>query len=366
VTGDDAKAVSPVFDPARLRLARELRGLRKGELAAKVSLSPAAIGQFESGAAKPRPATLAQLALTLSFPVGFFATTGEPVRQPDISETFFRSLRSAKQIDRQRAIAFATLVALLLDVLDEHLHLPAVGIPDDLHVAGDVDLAEIEGIAGEVRCRWEVPPGPVNHVVRLLEGKGVAVVRNPSGEEIDAFSAWFKHRPIVVLAADKENFERSRFDATHELGHLVMHSDPAPGDRTLEREAHRFAAAFLMPASDIRDELPSHPVDWRTLVETKRKWGVSLQALLYRARTLGTLSDSAYENAMRTVSRHGWRRQEPGHLGPPERPRLFQAALERLSEIGITRDDLAREANVGVAVIDELVDDTPAQPTVAL
>jgi Zn-dependent peptidase ImmA (M78 family)/DNA-binding XRE family transcriptional regulator len=354
VNAHDPKAVAPVFDPARLKLAREARGLKKGGLAREVGVTPAAIGQFERGAAKPKASTLAQLALALNFPVGFFGYTGEPLRQPDVGDTFFRSLRRTKQTDRQQAIAYATLVSLLLEALEQRLHLPAVDIPDDLHVSDNASLSDIEDIADELRARWEIPSGPIRHVVRLLETHGIAVVRYRSGDEIDAFSAWFPSRPIVVLSEAKANFERSRFDGAHELGHLVMHADPAPGDRILERQAHRFASAFLMPRSDIAEHLPSQVVDWQRLINLKRTWGVSLQALLYRARTLGALSESAYENAMRTISRRGWRRNEPAYLGPPEQPRLVAAAMEKLGEIGITIDDLADETNLGRTNLEEL------------
>lgn len=354
MTAHDPRAVAPVFDPTRLKLAREARGLTKGELAREIGVTPAAVGQFERGAARPKASTLAQLALVLKFPVGFFAFTGVPVKQPDVADTFFRSLRRTKQKDRQRAIAHATLVALLFEALEQHLHLPDVDIPDDLHVAEETPLSEVERIAEEVRARWRVTDGPIKHVVRLLESKGIAVVRYQGDRDIDAFSAWFASRPIVVLAESKANFERSRLDAAHELGHLVMHADPAPGDRGLERQAFRFGSAFLMPRGEIIDELPSHPIDWRRLIATKRKWGVSLQALLYRGRDLSVLSESDYENAMRTISRRGWRRSEPGHLGPPEEPRLVQAAIDKLAEIGMTIDDLGDETSLGRRVVEEL------------
>lgn len=365
MSSDDPRAISSLFDATRLKLAREARGLKKGDLAREVGVTPAAIGQFESGATKPKASTLAQIALVLGFPVRFFAYTGEPIRQPDIGDTFFRSLRRTKQTDRQRAIAYSTLVSLLLASLERRLSLPPVEIPDHLHVQDDVSGEQIEEIANAVRETWNIPPGPIQHVVRLLETKGIVVVRNPTGHDIDAFSAWYPTHPIVVLANDKQNFERSRFDGAHELGHLVMHADPAPGDRTLETQAHRFAAAFLMPRNDIIEQLPSKTVDWQHLVALKRNWGVSIQALLYRARTLGTLTETSYENAMRTINRRGWRRQEPGDLGPPEQPALIAAAITKLNELGLSVDDLARETNLGQALMTELVGPANA-PTVSL
>lgn len=60
------------------------------------------------------------------------------------------------------------------------------------------------------------------------------------------------HRAVVVLGTDKNDRARSRFDGAHELGHFVVHGDQIWGVKEVEHQAHAFAAAFLMPADDIR------------------------------------------------------------------------------------------------------------------
>ncbi len=347
-----ARAVTPIFDPTRLKLARECRGLLKSQLAAVVSVTPAAIGQFESGMVKPSAQTLAQLALVLAFPVEFFAFSGEPRQTPTIADTFFRSLRSARQAERQQAVAHATLVWEVVRKLEDRVQLPAFDLPTHLHVSSTTPLEDIEEIADELRKAWKLEPGPVPHVIRLLELHGIIVTRYRSGSErLDAFSCPFPERPIVVLGDDKGDFARSRFDGTHELGHLVMHPDPQPGDRVLENQAQRFAAAFLMPRAEIVDALPRDRVDWTQLVTLKRQWGVAMQALLYRARTLGTLDASAYENAMKTMSRRGWRKREPGYLGSPERPRLLSKAIEALERVDVTFAEIAQTVRLSEATL---------------
>jgi Zn-dependent peptidase ImmA (M78 family)/transcriptional regulator with XRE-family HTH domain len=341
VSVDAARAIAPIFDPARLKLARQAKGLLKSHLAALVDVTPAAIGQFEAGTVKPSANTLAQLALALGFPVEFFAYGGEPWQVPTVADTFFRSLRSARQTERQQAVAHAALVWEVVTRLEERVRFPAVALPPDLNVTATTALEEIETTAAELRRRWELKPGPIPHVIRLLELHGIIVTRYRSGSErLDAFSCPFPERPIVVLGDDKGQLDRSRFDAAHELGHLVMHPDPQPGDRVLERQAQSFAAAFLMPRDEIIDSLPHGRVDWMDMVTLKRTWGVAIQALLYRARTLGTLDENAYENAMKTMSRRGWRRREPGYLGSPERPQMLPKAIEALTNVGFTTNDL--------------------------
>jgi Zn-dependent peptidase ImmA (M78 family) len=137
-----------------------------------------------------------------------------------------------------------------------------------------------------------------------------------------------------VLGTEKNDRARSRFDTSHELGHLVMHGQEIYGLKEIEQQANWFAAEFLMPTADIRDELPRR-VDWQRLFELKQRWQVSLAALLMRARTLGTLTEAQYLTAIKTASARGWRRSEPIPLGEPERPTLLTAAINHASNGGI-------------------------------
>jgi Zn-dependent peptidase ImmA (M78 family) len=200
---------------------------------------------------------------------------------------------------------------------------------------------DAEAAAQQLREDWGVPAGPVADVVALLEKHGVVTARfRVQASKVDAFSMLFEDRPIIVLGADKGHRDRSRFDAAHELGHLILHQGVQPGDTVWEREAHRFAAAFLMPADDIAPQLPTKP-DWRRLLQLKATWHVSIAALLMRAKTLGVMSDTAYLSGIKAMSAKGWRREEPGDLGPPESPRLLAAALRTASENGTTLQEIA-------------------------
>ena len=304
------------FERTRLRVARELVGLSQSDLASHVGLSPAAVSQFESGAARPSPQTVAALGAALRVPPGFFV---QPVTETH--EGFFRSLRRTAVTDRRRARAIAHVAHDLALAATAAGRFPAADVPRILASGLHASIEEIEGIAGEVRARWLVPPGPVTNVVELLEGHGVVVIRLPLGNaDVDAFSLPFADHPVVVLGSDKNDRARSRFDAAHELAHLVLHGEQIWGMSEVETQAHRFAAAFLLPADEICDQLPT-TVDWPRLFELKRHWQVSLAALLMRARTLSRMSESTYLTAIKAASARGWRRLEPVPLGSPEQPR---------------------------------------------
>lgn len=358
--------MSIAFDPERLRLAREDAGYRKNELANAVGVSPAAISQFEAGRAAPRQATLSAIALACGFPASFFRVDGRPTRPRDADAPFFRSLRSTRQWERQEAQAKATLVWRVADELENFVEFPEVSI-DAIPVDDSTRPQAIEEIAIEIRQRWSMPSGPAGNVVRLIEAKGGIASRvRPRSSRVDAFSQRMDGRPIVMLWSTKEDAARSRFDAAHELGHLVMHPDPEPGNKTMERQAHAFAASLLMPADQVIDDLPTRAPtkrDQAALLHLKRTWGVSIAALFYRARELGKLSPDAHRNAMIRLSDWGWRKSEPGDIGPQERPTLLRRALDLVVDsAGTSEEKIADSLGLPIERLSEICG--PGRPVV--
>lgn len=344
-----ASRVAPLVDGDRIRLARELRGWTQRELvnATQSALTTAALSQLETGQTRPSPRTLAALAEATGCPAAFFVLRPQD-RSP---EGFFRSLRAASARDRRQHLARARLLHDFLAASEEYVTLPELLLPRFTLVSGDE--SEIERIAENVRGVWGIGDGPLKHVIRTLERRGIVVVRvSAFTREIDAFSVCFEERPIVVLGSEKGVTARSRFDAAHELAHLVLHTDVDAGTKESERQAHAFAAAFLMPASAIRDTLPSR-ADWPTLMRLKAKWRVSIQALLRRALTLNVMSQQTYVGAMKTLSARGWRKEEPGdkEVGPLEAPTLLAKALDALVAEGLTWEQVAGDASLPIEEI---------------
>lgn len=361
---DDPQSVAPIFEPVRLVLARQARGLKKKDLAALVDVTPAAITQYEHGASRPTPTILAKLALSTGFPVGWFAQ-GRPSIKPDATGAHFRSLRATTQAERSRAFAHATLGWELCQAIERRVRLPVLDLPIR-DVGPDASLESIERIAEFVRGAWDVPRGPVGNMLRLLESRGIFVMRlDGHTERVDAFSYCFPDRPVVVLSDRKNDRARSRFDAAHELGHLVMHHDADPGGQLVERQAHQFAAAFLMPSADIRSQLPMR-ADWTRLLALKQQWGVSIASLLYRARTLGVMTEASYRRAVTYMSKRAWRRDEPGDLGPAEEPCLVKKSLELVAGQSFAEEHLAAELCAPLDLVRAIGSLVESRPTVEI
>ena len=322
--------------------------MRKSDLASLVNKSATAVAAWESGAKRPTAATVAQLALSLSVDPGFFA-----VRPDDIAALsttpHFRSLRSTSQLARDQALAYGQLAVDIAMSLERHVEFPDVNMPCLPVVVDGPDDGGPERAAQLMRELWEIREGPAGHLVRLMEHHGVLMVFSPlQTAAVDAYSFDSRLRPVVVLNPIKRDYYRQRFDVAHELGHLIMHADAEPGGRVVEDQAHRFASELLMPAAQIRGLLPVTMGGnvWVTLAKLKEQWGVSMQALLYRARRLGRLGDVSYRNAMTTISARGWRRDEPGLMATIEQPSLLPRAVELLKQEGIDEAALVAQCRV--------------------
>lgn len=349
MTSDSGPSSAPPL-PSRIRVARELRGLTQRQVVEKMggALSPPALSQIESGKFRPSKATVERLAAVLDVPSSFF-TAQWP--SEDQTVTYFRNLRSTSVRERRRAQAQALLLSDFVAALSQHVRLPEVSLPK-LPSTRDATRDEIERIASDVRQAWDLGSGPIPHVVRELERNGVVVARLTLGNaSVDAFSTRVGLRPLILLTDDKsDNYVRSRFDASHELGHLVMHEKMEPGTKMVENQAQDFASSFLLPETSAREELPSklNATGWSQLAEMKRTWGLSLAALLFRARSLRVISADAYQSAMRYMSFRGWRTQEPGdrEMGAPEGPLLLERSLGRAKEVGFSVEELVDSAHL--------------------
>jgi Zn-dependent peptidase ImmA (M78 family) len=214
------------------------------------------------------------------------------------------------------------------------LNLPSRSFTDPEQITNE----EIELAAAECRDLWRLGRSAVQDLALAIEGAGVVLVREETGiAQIEGLSAWSAvlGRPLVLLSADKDNGYRSRFDLAHELGHLILHRHIArPTDRErhkeLEQQAHRFAGAFLLPAETFASEVRM-PVTLDDLLLLKRRWGVSVGAILMRLRALKLLDDEGAQALFKRRSARWGAKSEPGDGDrAPERPRLLRRTIDLL------------------------------------
>ena len=266
VLNDDVSVsdVLDLFDPARLTQARVLVAKTKQDVARAVGVSPAAVSQWEAGIQKPREQHLNELTRVLNVPKAFFAG-GRPFVHLNAASAHFRSLRATRSFQRDKAVAYVEQVWKLTNALEKRVELPPVDVPglDNGDYTAGVVPPDPAAAAVRLRAAWAIPSGPFPHLLRTLENHGVVVshLRLADPDEvrrIDAFSTSHLPRPVVITTPDRslDVFEH-RFSVGHELAHILLHHDVAPGDLHQEREADQFAGELLLPADTMEDELPA-------------------------------------------------------------------------------------------------------------
>jgi Zn-dependent peptidase ImmA (M78 family)/transcriptional regulator with XRE-family HTH domain len=330
-----------VFTPERLVLARKRRRMTQAALAAASGLSAQSINAFEKHRKAPSADTLTALAEILRFPVAFFQAPPAPEMQLDAVS--FRAPTKMSALERDATLSSGAVASTLNAWMEERFRLPAPNVPTYPHLTP-------EQAAEQVRAAWGLGEAPVPNLVHLLEANGVRVFSlAPDCLDADAFSTVQSGTPYIFLNTRKTG-ERGRFDAAHELGHLVLHSEHRiPGGREGEPEANSFASAFLMPrAGIIAQRLNDASVE--RILSAKRRWGVSAMALAYRLRDLGLLSEWRHTQTVKKLAQMGYRTGEPGSLLARESSQLLAKVFDALRTKSMAPADIA--AHMGIHLDD--------------
>jgi Zn-dependent peptidase ImmA (M78 family)/DNA-binding XRE family transcriptional regulator len=334
-----------IFNPSRLTLARKRRGLTKTKLAALVGVELRSVSAYENGEFAPDEDRLQQVAQCLGFPKSFFY--GDELEQlsPDVAS--FRAMSRMTASQRDMALGAGAIALLVRGWIEKRFELPSVNLPD-LSREGDAEAA-----AESLRRHWGLGELPIKNTIHLLESKGVRVFSlSFDAAEVDAFSMWREDTPFMFLNTTK-SAEHSRFDAAHELGHLVMHRHGAPQGQDAERQANTFASAFLMPRSSILANAPRlATVDH--LIKLKKHWTVSVAALAYRLQMVGMLSDWHYRTLCKEISRRGFRTREPDEAHR-ETSQILAKVFASLREDKVSYGDIATDLRVFKQEIEQLV-----------
>jgi Zn-dependent peptidase ImmA (M78 family)/transcriptional regulator with XRE-family HTH domain len=335
----------------RLRAAREAANLSTRVAARRLTelglpLSHTMLANYELGSAFPTTPAVQSLARIYNKPYEWFLSSG-----PSLSGVRYRSLKSVKASDKQAfegAVAAWTQVYVELEnILEQQLSGPQCIVgPDE----------DGKALADRLRAELGLGENPIPSVVELLEQFGIRVIQVRSEARIDGLAAMFGDVRVVALNDTLPN-DRFRFNAGHELGHHLfedcLDGSDEQTDEELDPRAHDFASNLLLPDEKLREAFQSKSMV--RLVQFKERYGISLAAMIYRARKKNYVSAELYERLWREFSRLGWRKDEPGHVKPDRPTRMEQLIETAVSSGRMSYGDVARigglpEADVRAAV----------------
>jgi Zn-dependent peptidase ImmA (M78 family)/DNA-binding XRE family transcriptional regulator len=330
--------------PSRIKEARLARGYSLKGLSELVGVSSQAISQYELGLSKPSPAVLMKMSEVLDFPVRFFKKPQNNINEDySNSAVYFRSMKSATKKDKESYKYRIKWTDEFYQFLSKYIDFPKVDLPDfsDL-ITDDLDYSIIEEVAERLREHWDLGKAPIPNMVSLLQEKGFVICNiGIKNKKVDAFSQWYHNVPYIVYGTGFDSAVRARFDLAHELGHLILHPNIDQSELSkkevfdrVEEEAMYFAGAFLLPYDSFSSDITSVSIDH--FIMLKKRWKVSIQAMIMRCRNLQLLTENQTRYLFMQINKKGYKKREPlDNVIKFEQPYLFKQALELLIDNSI-------------------------------
>ena len=340
----------------KLKLARKAAGLSLRQLQDKIGnrVTAQAIGKYERNESVPSSPVLIALAEALAVSVDYLLGDQDlsldrvEFRKKSVIRRKEKARLEAKAIDRlERYLLIEELLGLQSIEWDRPLGAPyAITVP-----------SEAETVAIRTREHWGLGMDPIPDLAELMEERGIKVLSLQFEDHVDGLTADVcrpDKPPLPIIMVNARHWgERQRFTLAHELGHILM--QPLDDKNATERSAHRFAGAFLMPAEALWAEIGMHRTSFGMgeLVQLKKLFRVSLQALTYRFLDLGIITRSVFKEMFEYFSQQNYRTppyKEPGALPPDsEEPLRFQRLCFRaLAEGAISEAKCAELLGISV------------------
>lgn len=304
------------FNSSRLEIARVYRGIGAKELAESIGVNRQTISMYENNKlTNPEIATLQKISNELHFPVKFFLESC-PIDIKD-SPTYFRSLLTTGKRYRKEQEAKLELIKIIYEYLSEYLTFKSPNLPV-------IDKnADIEEIALALRDCWGLGHKPIDNLVYTAESNGLIVIDfDSSSGDVDAFSHRVhtndKDTFLIGYSRNKCTATRIHFDIAHELGHILLHdwnrsieNIEKEDFKELEQEAHNFASAFLLPKDEFIADIGKYAGNLAYYVEMKKRWKVSISAMIRRSFNLNLINSDEYQRLMRNMQKQGIKKIEP-------------------------------------------------------
>lgn len=336
----------------RLKSARLMNGLSLQGLADKIEnrITKQSLSKYELGQVIPDSEMIGILSEALGVRPDYFFS--DQVLEIDIQDHLKMNLFPAKERTR--------IVEIAKDELGRYLELEQIlGIETRFeNPISHISISsqrDIEEAAQTLRNHWGLGTGALSNVIELLEDHHVKVLEIESTEEFDGFCTWVngKNIPLIVLnkAKLKDVPDRKRFTALHELAHLLLEVNHHP-EKEKEKFCHAFATAMLIPAETLKNELGGKrsKLSFNELGAIKQQYGISMQALVFRAKNVGLISDNYFRQFYAVFNQLGYRKTEPvDFVGTEHSNRFSQLLFRALAEDFISMSKAAALKNQKLA-----------------
>ncbi|MBE1557199.1 XRE family transcriptional regulator [Sporosarcina limicola] len=341
--------MNKIFNGQRLKEARLYNKLTITELGVKLNVTKQMISKYENQNIEPSFEKSLQLTTILGYPREFFYTIDKFNIQNE--GTFFRSRLTATQKAKNPASIALKYSVIMRDFLEQYIDFPQLEERENYELLQDYNL-----IAKKMRNFVGLDNGPIPDIIEVAELMGFTVISmNYNESKVDAFSsmnvienAVGDINPYFVIATgtgESRSFYRQQFSIAHEMAHWVLHQNINPQEldkeeyKVMEDEANKLASIFLLPEDTFGAELATRVTDEiDTFYSLKRKWNVSMAAMIKRARDLSLINGDQEIKLYKQMHYRKWKNPEPFDLETKTTvPVAFKQSLELLIDEGILK-----------------------------
>lgn len=329
-----------IFNGERLREARLYNKLTITKLAEKLNVSKQMVSKYENGRSEPSFENSLLLNSILGYPREFFYTKDKYSIHNE--GTFFRSRLTATQKSKQPSSIALQYSVVVRDFLEQYIDFPE--LQDREKYEG---MDDFNDIAFRIRDSLDLGLNPIHDIVEVAELLGFTLINmNYHEDKIDAFSSMNTindQNYFVIITGDSGSFYRQQFSIAHEIAHWVLHQNINPQEldkdeyKEIEEEANKLASILLLPEDSFGLELQSKVVDEiDTYYNLKRKWNVSMAAMIMRAKDLNIITLEQQTKLYKQMHYRKWRNPEPFDLETKvTSPVAFKQSLELLIDENI-------------------------------
>ncbi len=325
----------------RLLSARKMAGLSLQDLAEKmnIDITKQALSQYEKGQTNPSSKVVISLSNALDLPVDYFFKVSD-VKLENL-EFRKRSTLSQKEIEAARLKT--------MDYLEKYLEIEELlNVENKFTNPFKKNLIrneqDIEKYANELREVWSLGLDPIPDVIALLEENKIKVFEINAPDEFSGLSSHTDGVAVIVVNKTADNIVRKRFTALHELAHLIFNFPEDMPDKEIEHLCYSLAGAFLFPESVFKEELGKKRTSilLNELILLENYYGMSVQAIMWRAHDLQMISDSKFKDYNIWLNKSGNKKKELGNYRGGETPMRFKRLVYKaLSEDIITNSKAA-------------------------
>ncbi len=331
----------------RLKSARLMAGLSMQELSDLVEkkVSKQSISKYEKGVMKPDSELLIKFSKALNVkPDYFFRPFEIKLEKVDFRKKSSLSQKEINSINEKSRDFLERYIEIeqhlgINQKFDNPIKNIKINKPDDIEQAVLI-----------LRKEWKLGLNPLSNIFEMLENKGFKIFEVKASKSFDGLSSIVGNSIPILVINEITDILRRRFTILHELGHILLQLPKKCSKKETEHYCNYFAGSFLIPKQVLISELgiKRNTVIIKELIEIKEYYGISLQALVYRARELGIISEQSAKRFWRFIKSSPEKQKEIGlgeYRGKEKSERFKQLLYRAYAEQIISQSKFAELLN---------------------